>query len=82
MLYLGIFLAKILKEYCHIWNQQSQIYEKWVFLTQTIKFGIGSAFLQVCYFYTFSLRSKSSMPSMIEMGVKFVEQFTGKPNCR
>ena len=41
--WFGYFWARILKIYCHIWNQHPQIGQKWVF-DCTVNFGIGSAF--------------------------------------
>ena len=37
------FWARILKTYCHIWNQYPRKCQKWV-LTHTVNFGKGSAF--------------------------------------
>ena len=44
MSYFGIFLARILKNYFHIWNQHPRICQKYEFLTNTLNFGIRSAF--------------------------------------
>ena len=38
----GYFWARILKSYCHIWNQHLQIWQE--SLSHTMNFGIGSAF--------------------------------------
>ena len=39
----GYFSARILKNYCYIWNQHPQICQN-ESLTHTVNFGIGSAF--------------------------------------
>ena len=39
----GYFCTRVLKSYCHIWNQPPRIFLIWV-LTHTVNFGIGLVF--------------------------------------
>ena len=44
---LEYFWARILKNYCHIWNQHPQICQKWVLtvnFVNTVNFDVGLAF--------------------------------------